>query len=270
MVWPPKDPVERRPLALYAAVLGLVLGAGNARSSSDVLRLANELYQRTDYVGSLRLLAGDPAPDTGSYVLMGKNYFMSGNYKKATEYFQRAGENSEAQLWLGRTWGRRAETGNVLMAAPDAIRARQSFERAIALDPQNREAKNDLFSFYLEAPALLGGGIEKAEAAAKSIALERPAEYEFEEARIAEQRKDLAAAETHLRRAMELAPAGQNRVIDSPFQGQHGAEAFSLSVPARWRRISPRSLLRRPAPTSITIAISRGHGRFCRTICTPI
>ena len=174
------------------------------------MRRADELYQRTEYEGSLRVLAEDPAPDAADYFLSGKNYFMSGDYKKAIEFFEKAlavsPANSEYELWLGRAWGRRAETGSWLMAASHASKARQCFEKAVALDPRNREAKNDLFEFYLNAPGILGGGMEKAEAAAKSIASERPAEYEFEEAQIADRRKDYAAAEAHLRRAMELAP----------------------------------------------------------------
>ena len=40
-----------------------------------------------------------------------------------------------------------------------ASKARQNFERAVQLDPQNREALSDLFEYYLEAPGFLGGGL---------------------------------------------------------------------------------------------------------------
>jgi Flp pilus assembly protein TadD len=200
-------------------VLGcLLLLAFSAAASPDVVSRASALYQRTDYTGSLHLLAEDPAPDAAGYLLTGKNYFMSGDYKKAVEFFEKAiatsPANSEYELWLGRAWGRRAETGGWLTAASHASKARQCFEKAVTLDPNNREAKNDLFTFYLNAPGFLGGGIEKAEAAARSIAQERPPEYNFEEAQIAEKRKDYAAAEAHLRRAMELAPTEPGRVLD--------------------------------------------------------
>src|SRR5579863_1157222 len=189
-----------------------------ASASLDIVRRAGDLYQRTDYTGSLRILAEDPSPDAASYLLTGKNYFMSGDYKKAVEFFEKAvaasPNNSENELWLGRAWGRRAETSGFLTAASHATKARQCFEKAIALDPGNREAKNDLFSFYLNAPGFLGGGIEKAEAAARSIARERPPEYNLEEAQIAEKKKDYASAEAHLRRAMELAPTEPGRVLD--------------------------------------------------------
>src|ERR1700729_288897 len=181
---------------------GLMLLVVTAGASTEVVGRASAFYQRTDYENSLRVLAEDPAPDAGNYLLSGKDYFMLGDYKKATEFFEKAlaisPNSSEYELWLGRAWGRRAETSGWLLAGVHASKARQCFERAVALDPHNREAKNDLFDFYLNAPGFLGGGIEKAEAIAKSIANERPAEYESEEAQIAEKRNDFATAETHL------------------------------------------------------------------------
>ncbi len=151
-------------------------------------------------------------------MLIGKNHFMQGDYKKAIEFFEKAvarqPSSSDAVLWLGRAWGRRAETSNPFSAMGYASKTRQAFEKAVALDPNNHEAKNDLFDFYLNAPGMIGGGVDKAEAIAKSIARERPAEYEFEEAQVAEKRGDPGSAEAHLRRAMELSPNDPGRVVD--------------------------------------------------------
>jgi Flp pilus assembly protein TadD len=202
-------------MRLLSSLMLLVVTAG---ASTEVVDRASALYQRTDYENSLHVLAEDPAPDAGNYLLSGKNYFMLGDYKKAIEFFEKAlassPNSSEYELWLGRAWGRRAETSGWLLAGVEASRARQCFERAVGLDPHNREARNDLFDFYLNAPSILGGGLEKAAASAKTIARERPAEYEFEEAQLADRTRNYAAAEAHLRRAMELAPTEAGRIVD--------------------------------------------------------
>lgn len=220
-----------------------LLLAAIAAASPDVVSRAHALYQRTEYQSSLNILAQDPAPDAATHLLTGKNYFMLGDYKKAIDFMEKARAlspaSSEIELWIGRTWGRRAE-GNSLMAVVYASRTRQSFEKAVALDPQNGEAKNDLFDFYLNAPGFLGGGIEKAEAAAKAIANERPAEYEFEEAQIAEKRNDFAAAETHLRRAIGLAPNDVGRVVDlARFVAKRGRLDESDRLFEQARKLAP-------------------------------
>jgi Flp pilus assembly protein TadD len=169
--------------------------------------------------GGLLLAATAVAsPEDANFFRTGQNYFMSGDFDQAIRSFEKAlalsPGSSDYELGLGRAWGRQAENGNWVMALSSASKARQCFEKAVALDSHNFEAKNDLFDFYLNAPGLLGGGTDKAEAAARAIATERPAEYEFEEAQLADHRKDYAAEETHLRRAMELAPREAGRVLD--------------------------------------------------------
>jgi Flp pilus assembly protein TadD len=228
-------------MRILSAFVFLAVTAG---ASLDVVGRASALYQRTDYEDSLHVLAQDPAPDAANYLLSGKNYFMLGDYKRAIECFEKAlaisPTNSEYELWLGRAWGRRAEASGWLMAGVHASKARQCFERAVAWDPNNREAKNDLFDFYVNAPGFLGGGLEKAEAHARSIASERPPEYEYEEAQIADRKKDYAAAEAHLRRAMELAPTDSGRILDlARYVAKRGRLAESDALFDKARKLAP-------------------------------
>src|ERR1700728_147532 len=113
---------------LIALLLAVAAGA-----SPDVVSRASALYERTEYEDSLHVLADDPAPDAANYLLRGKNYFMLGEYKKAIEFLDKAlaisPNNSEYELWLGRAWGRRAETSGWLTAAVHASKARQCFEK---------------------------------------------------------------------------------------------------------------------------------------------
>src|SRR5229473_7573481 len=182
------------------------------------LKRAEDLYDKTDYKASLALLGKLSSPDATAYFLMGRDHFMLGEYKKATDAFQRAvafqPSKSEYEHWLGRAFGRRAETSNPFAAPMYASRARQHFEQAVALDPANEEALNDLFDFYLQAPGFLGGGYDKAETVAKRIAQRNEAEGHFAQAQLADKRKQFDTAEQQLRRAMELAPHQVGRVLD--------------------------------------------------------
>lgn len=178
-------------------------------SSIPSLNEAEERYKRTDYAGSLILL-NKQADNAGSNFLISRNYFMLGDYKKATDYLQKAisaqPRNGEYVNWLGKIYGRRAETSSPLLAPGLAVKARQAFERSVELDPNNSEALEDLFDFYLEAPSLLGGGYDKAVAVANRIAVVDPSEGHFVKAKLAQKHKDLPKAESYLRQAIAAAP----------------------------------------------------------------
>ena len=129
---------------------GLWLLVVAAQASPDVVRRASELYQSTDYKNSLRILAEDPAPDAENYLLSGKNHFMLGDYKKAIEFFEKAvalsPASSDYELWLGRAWGRRAETSGWLTAGFNASKARQCLEKAVALDAAQPPKPGTIYS----------------------------------------------------------------------------------------------------------------------------
>ena len=186
------------------------------------------LYNHTEYDASLKILLPAPEKKAPILFLIGQDYFMMGDAVRATEYFQQAVDleptNSVFYHWLGRAYGRRAETGSMFTAMGSASKARQNFEKAVQLDSHNYEAVNDLFEFYVEAPSFIGGGLDKAERLAQLIAAHDAAEGNYAQARIAEKRKEYPRAESHLRKAMELAPRQVGRVIDlAKFLAKHGS-----------------------------------------------
>jgi cytochrome c-type biogenesis protein CcmH/NrfG len=213
--------------------------------AQDGVNRAHELYQQTDFKASLAVLQKVSDPTAEAFCLMGENYFMLGDYKKATGAFQKAlalePAKSEYAHWLGRSFGRRAET-SMLTAPVYASKARQYFEEAVTLDPANEEALNDLFDYYLQAPAILGGGIEKAEQVAKRIAERDAAEGHFAEAQLADRRKQFDTAEKHLRAAMELAPRQVGRVLDlAKYLAKRGRIQESEAAFARAERLAPNA-----------------------------
>lgn len=194
------------------------LAAMLATASAGVYEDALLHYQKTDYKAVVGLLQGVSNKDAGTWNLLGKAHFMSTDYKRAAEAFEKsvalAPNNGEYVHWLGRAYGRQAETANPLMAPGKAVKARQQFERAVVLDSKNKEALNDLFDYYLNAPGFLGGGTQKAEELVKQIAGLDEAEGFYARAQIADKRKDFSTAEQQLRRAYELAPKQVGRILD--------------------------------------------------------
>jgi tetratricopeptide (TPR) repeat protein len=176
------------------------------------------LYESTQYRESLKLLEPVQSKDAETLELIGKNHFMLAEYKHATEDFDKAldlgGAKAELYLWSGRAWGRRAETSSPFTAAGYATHARKMFEKAVELDPANKEAVGDLFDYYIGAPAFLGGGIGNAQDLEQRVAKLDPAEGAYLQAQIDEKRNEYDKAEQHLRRARELAPKQVGRVMD--------------------------------------------------------
>jgi len=229
-----------RALWLTACLAPFALGA-----AGDINQ-AQKLYNITDFQGSLKVLLQMPQKDGEAYELIGRNYFMTGDFKRATEFLQKAvdaepGSSSHA-LWLGRAYGRRAETSGMLTAAGHASKARRNFEKAVALDPRNLEALNDLFEYYLEAPGFLGGGYDKAFRMAEKIASVDSVEGHWAQAKLAEKRKEYGNAEENLRRAAELAPQQVGRVLDlARFLAGQGRYQESDQSFLRAEKIAPNS-----------------------------
>ena len=200
-------------------VLVAILAFGSLAAAQDPrLGEAHKLYNSTAYEQSLKVLQAINSKDGAVFELMGRNYYMQADYKHSTEMFEKAlaGEpgNSDYALWLGRAWGRRAETSGPFTAPSYATRARQFLEKSVQLNPMNLEAQSDLFEYYLEAPGFLGGGLDKAGNVADQMGRISPAEGQFAQAKLAEKRKQSRSAEDHLRRAIALAPHQVGKIVE--------------------------------------------------------
>jgi len=214
---------------------------------------ARKLYQLTDFEQSLKVLQATPTKDAADWELIGQNYYGQADYKRASEALEKAlaldPGSSDICLWLGRTYGRRAETSNPLSAPMHASKARQYFEKSVRLDPKNLEAQSDMLEYYLEAPGFLGGGLDKAAVTASQMAEINPAEGYWALARIDEKRKQLGSAEEHLRRAIEAAPHQVGRVIDLARlltkQGRFAEADQSLAKAAEMAPDSPKVIFGR-------------------------
>jgi len=233
------------PVKRLSVFVGIAIAAW--AGSPDIDR-ARKLYLLTEFEKSLDLLRAIPekSRDGGAWELIGRNHYGLGDYKKATEALEKAvalePDNSGFHLWMGRAYGRRAETSSMITAPGYASKARQHFEKAAQLNPNDLDAQSDLFEYYLEAPGFLGGGQDKAAATAAQIARINPAEGYWAQARIAEKRKEFSHAEEQLRRAIEVAPHQVGRFIDlAKLLARQGRIQEADQSIARAEQIAPNS-----------------------------
>ncbi len=152
------------------------------------------------------------APTAEAYNLLCRAHFELGAWDAGIPACEKAAalapDNSLYHLWLGRIYGEKADHVSFLTAAGFAKKVRAEFERAVQLSPGNWEARTDLAEFYLEAPAIVGGGKDKARAQAALLAPLNPAIAHWVLARIAEKNKDNVEAEQEYRSAIDASHGG--------------------------------------------------------------
>jgi len=224
-------------------VSGLLFAVLASAAPQATYEQALSLYNKTDYAASIAVLRTLPE-SAKSLELMGRCYLLDGEYKKATESLEKGVQldptNSMMWTWLGRAYGRRAETSFALNALTLANKTREAFEKAVKLDPKNHEAVNDLFEYYFEAPGMVGGGRDKARNLLPLIAKNDPAEAAFAGARLAEEAKEHKKAEEQLREAVDRAPKQVGRLLDlARFFARHGRFEESEKTFLEAERLAP-------------------------------
>jgi tetratricopeptide (TPR) repeat protein len=105
--------------------------------------------------------------NAAAYSLLCRVYFLLDDWDNAIANGERAvqldPEVGSYHLWLGRAYGRKAETVTLVTAFLLARKVAKEFERANELDPDDWTARRDLADFYVQAPLVVGGGEYKAE-----------------------------------------------------------------------------------------------------------
>ncbi len=114
--------------------------------------------------------------------------------------------DSNYHLWLGRTYGFKAERSSMLSAFSYARKLKSEFELAVSLDSRNVAAMSDLGEFYCSAPSVVGGGTGKAEDLAPKLLAVDPVRGHELQSRIADEEKDYGKAESELKAAIAASP----------------------------------------------------------------
>jgi len=113
--------------------------------------------------------------------------------------------DSKAQDWMGRAYGIKADRSGPIAGYRLASKVRVAFETAVELDSQNDDAVNDLGEYYVGAPAIVGGGVDKALALAARVEAQLPQTSHRIRALAAEKEHDPDTAEREFKAAVSVA-----------------------------------------------------------------
>ncbi len=186
------------------ALLPLRMPAAGAEPADKLLAAGRV----DEVIASLQDKVHNTPDDAAAYNLLCRAYFTLSDWDAGIKSCEKAvfldPGNSRYHLWLGRIYGEKADHANFWSAAGLAGKVREAFETAVRLDPNSADARTDLAEFYLEAPGIVGGGKDKAEAQAKQLAPLDAVKAYWVTGRIAERRKDLTTAESEYRKAIQV------------------------------------------------------------------
>lgn len=143
------------------------------------------------------LLKSEPR-SADAWILQTRLLLQKGEDSKAVDAARKAAdlgpENAQAFYWLGNAYGNRIGRVGMLSQAMIAPKLRDAFERAVALDPDLHDARNSLVEYYLQAPAIAGGSVEKARAHVAELARRDPPRGHYARGRLATHEGDAATA----------------------------------------------------------------------------
>lgn len=137
---------------------------------------AVEFYKQKEYEkakeGFEDLMDDDIKVDS-FYYYAGMNYMALKEYEEASEVFEKAVElnpkSSHYYLMLGNSYGLDAQNSSIFSQFSLAKKCKNSYLKAVELDPENIGARVALASYYYQAPGIAGGDTEEAIAQANFI-----------------------------------------------------------------------------------------------------
>jgi tetratricopeptide (TPR) repeat protein len=180
------------------------------------------------------ILQLSPAKDAAAHNLLCRAYLSEDHFDEAVHECEAATAaapaNSGYQRWLGEAYGGKAGHTGKMSAFSLAKKASAAWSKAIQLDPKNADALSDLGEFCVDAPGIVGGGIDKARSVAQKLSALNPSRGHRLLARIAEKQNNLPLAE----KEYTAAATGSRTAVGfenlAEYYSRHGSKAQVLSA----------------------------------------
>src|SRR5215469_9091258 len=204
-----------------AGVLGLILWPALARADAGALDAAKQAFAKGEYQKAVEILKTATASDSNNgelFALLSRCYLQLDQYDAAISSGEKAvslsPNNSEFHRILGEAYGAKADHTSMFSAYGFARKTQKEFDTATQLDPDNFEAMQNLIEYDCAAPGMVGGGEDKAQPLIQKLMGMDPAEGHYAAGNCREQKKDYAAADAELAKALESKPKTAKRVYD--------------------------------------------------------
>ena len=153
---------------------------------------------------------------------IGRNYYESGEFKQAIFHFQRAIKSSpddaRSFYWLGKSYETLAFIDGPVMGGNASSKARKALERAVQLAPENREYRDELFGFLINAE-YARNALREAEDILQTVNESDP-DYPFMQFRLHEARDGHSTPEHHAGAAV-IHPLQIIDIARRPFPIEH-------------------------------------------------
>jgi tetratricopeptide (TPR) repeat protein len=220
-----------RLLCLLSALLALSLPLRADRAQADSLLQQGRVDEAT---AVLHGIVSSQPDNAKARQLLCRAYYAQDMADEAIRECELAAaadpNDSDTQMWLGRAYGLKASRANALTAFSLAKKVRSAFERAVQLNPANVYAMSDLGEYYVDAPAIVGGGLDKAQRLAQQLQPYSTARYHRLLAEIANKKKDTATAEAEYRAAAAAGKTPEAFIDLGQFYQERGQADKALSA----------------------------------------
>ena len=172
---------------------------------------ARRQFDAGNYTGAISTLqpAASQAPPNGEvYYWLGRSYYELRDYDNSIANLEKAvaidPKNSLYHQWLGEADGGKADVDRSFSFAR---KVKKEFEAAVSLNGSNIQARRDLEEFCLDAPWIVGGSKDEAQAQVNAIAAVDPIEGHLARALYyREASKDNGQAESEYKQVLAAKP----------------------------------------------------------------
>lgn len=205
-----KNPKNMNVRILFLLIICTTLSTATL---SQNINQATKLYQQKDFDAAFDIFNSVKSGNSQyaeSRYYMGQISFHKQDFGKAEDYLKQAiaanGNVAKYHVAMSNVIMRLISNASMIRQASLASRLRNHLEEAVRLNPNDMNSSLILIGFYKQAPGLMGGSNDKANALAADIMKRNRAEGHMAQALVFQMDKEYAKSEEYYKKSISLAP----------------------------------------------------------------